>query len=369
MRRSACQYSNGDTAGEKRKGKHFGTALLQLWQPDAESETSTYNKSITEKSDTAMMVCEARDVAAKCGFGPDYLAHMFSSGGYFMNATSIAEDFHKSGMLPFATLRGRSEAQQEQQKAPYRFLDIITFMQVRTCWLDDVVEQFGEDNANGCNNNGSNIIILGAGYDTRAHRLSLPPTAKLFEVDAPGSQHATLSMIHEAKLAQGGLPRQDEVRYVACDFQKESWLERLKESGMSTQVPTMIVWEGVTMYLPAEVVEQTMRTIASAFDAPCAVAFDYVSDIYLEEMKPVMKIMGEPWLFGLQPEDMSSLVRKQGLQVVDHISGAQGLARYMPVRADDSTSVGICGDQKTFMLAANNKFQQCWCACAAQQGL
>merc|ERR1711964_628622 len=85
---------------------------------------------------------------------------------------------------------------------------------------------------------------------------------------------------HVQRLLQEARPPSlDEVHYVACDFLEESWLARLKGSGLQTCLPTLVVWEGVTMYLPQSELEATLRIVA-AFDAPCAVAFDYFSEAY-----------------------------------------------------------------------------------------
>lgn len=63
--------------------------------------------------------------------------------------------------------------------------------QVRTCFLDDVVEQFAESYGDArCN-----IVLLGAGFDMRLHRLPLPGSACLFEVDAAGTQRAKIELL------------------------------------------------------------------------------------------------------------------------------------------------------------------------------
>lgn len=67
------------------------------------------------------------------------------------------------------------------------------------------------------------------------------------------------------------------VTYVECDFLTQSWLDRLVECGLRKTRPTLVVWEGVTMYLTREVVMATLDTVAQRFDAPAAIAFEYYS--------------------------------------------------------------------------------------------
>ena len=48
----------------------------------------------------------------------------------------------------------------------------------RTRFIDDLVIQSTSEDI-------KQYVILGAGYDVRAHRLNLPPHVKIFEVDQP----------------------------------------------------------------------------------------------------------------------------------------------------------------------------------------
>ena len=51
----------------------------------------------------------------------------------------------------------------------------------RTRFIDDLINASAASGA-------EQYVILGAGYDTRAHRLELPPALKIFEVDQPEVQ-------------------------------------------------------------------------------------------------------------------------------------------------------------------------------------
>lgn len=114
------------------------------------------------------------------------------------------------------------------------------------------------------------IVILGAGYDTRAARL---PRAgvQFFEVDHPATQVAKRDKL--ASLA--GYPV-DAATYASCNFEREDPIERLVASGFSTTEPALVVWEGVVPYLTEAAVRATATRLATGLDPRSLVAFDFV---------------------------------------------------------------------------------------------
>merc|ERR1712048_470709 len=198
---------------------------------------------------------------------------------------------------------------------------------------------------------GCNVVLLGAGYDTRFYRLPLGDHAHLFEVDAKGTQDMKLDALRTAAI---DIPNVDRVTYVAVDFQSECWFDRLVDSGMRKGLPTFIVWEGVTYYLPEEVVKATLNIVAKRFDGTAAMFFDYYHPFFVQKNAGAMKGFGEPFLFGIESEDMSRLVTTMGLQEWDHLSVQEVADRCMP-RLPDGSSTGIGARQKYFMLAGNTQ--------------
>ena len=101
------------------------------------------------------------------------------------------------------------------------------------------------------------FVILGAGFDTRPYRFPKDTRVRSFEVDAPKRQAVKREM-----LAKAGIDS-FEVTFVAADFEKEDWLNRLVDSGFDPAKPALFLWEGVRVYLEREAVEDTLRKIAS----------------------------------------------------------------------------------------------------------
>jgi methyltransferase (TIGR00027 family) len=114
------------------------------------------------------------------------------------------------------------------------------------------------------------IVILGAGYDTRAARI---PRAgvRYFEVDHPATQAAKRARIAELP----GYPALA-ARYVTCDFEREDPVTRLCESGFDAREPALVIWEGVVPYLTEAAVRTTATRLATGLEPRSLVAFDFV---------------------------------------------------------------------------------------------
>ena len=304
--------------------------------------------SSTQGSRTARMTADARRTAAALGFGPDYLAKHFVFNTKEMDEVLAEkyEDFKRFGVVPGT---GPSLVEQVKQQ-PCLPMCLITYLQNRTCFLDDTITTFCEQFAEVDHN----IVILGAGFDTRFYRMSLAEKAHKFEVDAPGTQEAKLR-----ELRASGVKLPSDVEYVSCDFSTQSWLKALVDVGCKVKFPTLIIWEGVTQYLKEETVQATLKTVAEELEGPAAIAFDYYSPVLVKMFAANMKRSGEALQFGAEPKDMVKLVQNQGLRVLDHLRNSQcSEERYMPINNSTGAAVGIAGPHEFFLTACNKSFAE-----------
>jgi methyltransferase (TIGR00027 family) len=140
------------------------------------------------------------------------------------------------------------------------------------------------------------VVILGAGYDTRAARL---PRAgvQFFEVDHPATQAAK----REVVASLPGYPV-EAARYVSCDFEHEDPIERLVANGFVVTEPALVIWEGVVMYLTEPAIRATAKRLAS-LDPRSLIAFDFVGkklaqgeklDATAEQTRSFVGELGEP---------------------------------------------------------------------------
>lgn len=175
------------------------------------------------------------------------------------------------------------------------------------------------------------VVILGAGLDTRAYRFAdVVRHKRVFEVDHPG----TAAWKHR-RLARLDLPR-GHVAYVSMDFTTDSLDERLAAAGYDSAGSTFFLWEGVSMYLPEAAVRATLEFVAQARSS--AIVFDYVfasaltdPDRYFGASQYHQEVgrRNEPLRFGVDPSDVADLVADCGLRLAENI-GSDALAEQVP---------------------------------------
>lgn len=165
---------------------------------------------------------------------------------------------------------------------------------VRTAFLDEQVRRHIE---RGCRQ----IVILGAGFDSRAARLSAPDV-RFFEVDTPGTQAEKRERVQRIS----GYP-QLAATYVTCNFESQSFVEQLVGAGFDTTAPAFIIWEGVSYYLSESAVRNTLTRIAEELAPDTVVAFDFLplrivqagSGTGVRESVELVRSVGEPFIFGI----------------------------------------------------------------------
>ena len=142
------------------------------------------------------------------------------------------------------------------------------------------------------------LVILGAGFDTRAYRLA-ETRVRCFEIDTPKTQAFKREMLKKAGVDT------TRVTYVHADFLEEDWFEKLVNAGFEPDKPSFFLWESVTMYLDREAVESTLRKIAGTATGG-VLAFDYFSaeiiearSLFMRYARAVINATGEPWRFGI----------------------------------------------------------------------
>jgi methyltransferase (TIGR00027 family) len=193
---------------------------------------------------------------------------------------------------------------------------------VRTKVIDDAVT-----NAAACVRQ---CVLLGAGYDTRAHRLSALVERRVFEVDQPATQAVKRAVIGRLGLASR------QVTYVPVDFECDDLASKLDTAGFDHAVPALFVWEGVTNYLTGDAVDATLAVIHDLAEAGGLLVVTYVDARALDDpssfpeawrwMKAVARA-GEPWIFGMNPSEVKAFFSSRGFQLRhDNSTREAGLA-------------------------------------------
>ena len=172
------------------------------------------------------------------------------------------------------------------------------------------------------------LVILGAGFDTRAFRLPKTSPVRSFEIDTPKTQTVKRETLERAGIDSSG------VTFVAADFEKEDWLALLVDAGFDTGKPAFFLWEGVVPYLDRDAVEATLRKIGSTAKGS-VVAFDTFTTeplesqaLYWRYARAGTRAAGEPLKFGIDStpplsERVAEFVQSCGLGLVEQLTLGQ----------------------------------------------
>jgi methyltransferase (TIGR00027 family) len=181
------------------------------------------------------------------------------------------------------------------------------------------------------------IVILGAGYDTRAYRMREQlDGVPVIEVDHPAT-----SRDKRARLAKAIDSVPDGVTYLEVDFTHENLLERLGSVGHALSDRTLFVLSGVTPYLTAEAVSELLDQVAAHTSSRTSLLFDYIfEDVLTEPEKyyggpewvPYATKAGEEPRFGIPEEGIEGLLDEHGLRLA-HLETPEATERYLR-RAD-----------------------------------
>jgi methyltransferase (TIGR00027 family) len=174
------------------------------------------------------------------------------------------------------------------------------------------------------------IVILGAGFDTRAYRLDGIGAARVFEIDHPATQAAK-----RRALAGVVEPLPGNVVFVPVDFDRDSLADCLAAAGYDETAQTLFVWQGVIMYLTPEGIDRTLGFIAG--HAGSRLVFDtfYAATLGAGDKRALhafTRALGEEVTFGLAPEAIRPFLAARGFDPVEIVDG-EALRRLYPAAA------------------------------------
>jgi methyltransferase (TIGR00027 family) len=134
------------------------------------------------------------------------------------------------------------------------------------------------------------LVILGAGYDTRAYRMKGLENIRVFEVDHPDTMSFKINKINEifGKLL-------DHVTFISTDLEVDEIGHKLLEGGYDPSLKTLFIMEGLIMYLDYQVVDELLSFIVSNSGKGSAVAFDYgrVDNVDIDEAKSINEFVNQ----------------------------------------------------------------------------
>jgi len=123
------------------------------------------------------------------------------------------------------------------------------------------------------------VVLLGAGLDSRAYRLDWPAGCVIFEID----RDAVLSFKHQVLDALAATPKATRVP-IPIDL-REDWVAALAEADFDPAVPTAWLAEGLLFYLPAAAETQLIDAIDRLSAPGSVLAFEVKLDKDLMEYR------------------------------------------------------------------------------------
>lgn len=159
------------------------------------------------------------------------------------------------------------------------------FSLVRTRFFDD----FLRNQANEI----QQIILLGAGMDTRAYRIDWPSGTHVYEID----QASVLD--EKESLLAGYLPSCFR-HTIRADLTRVQWVDRLIQQGYRSDMASLWLLEGVLYYLTPDEVHHLLTAINTIISAGSWLGADIINSVLLNGNDE----WAEYWHFGCDdPED------------------------------------------------------------------
>lgn len=193
----------------------------------------------------------------------------------------------------------------------------------RTRYIDDLVSPSVAEGF-------TQLVILGAGFDSRAYRLGALQGLSIFDVDHPATQARKKATIHHRLR-----PSPANVTYVPMDFRRNSPHGQLSQHGYDAAAKTVFIWEGTTPYLTADAVDEMLGFVARRSGDGSRIVFDYIFQSVVEgtcqlegarnEFRKMART-SEPLTFGIGKQEIDSFLSTRGFANVKDV-GADFLSR------------------------------------------
>lgn len=215
-------------------------------------------------------------------------------------------------------------------------------MLVRTRFVDEYFRRAVVDGVR-------QIVVLGAGFDTRAYRFPelLKERTTIIEVDYRSTQELKKRRLQSAL---GGIP--PSVRFAEIDFRSDKLQDVLASAGYRSTEKAFFIWEGVSMYLEEAAVRETLHAIAGNAAGGSCIVMDFAEQAMLDVLGKFPHLSqhnyttewGEPWIFGVPDNEEQKFFRECGLEVIEVLScfGRDAAQRYL-TRADGSRFGSVRG--------------------------
>lgn len=176
------------------------------------------------------------------------------------------------------------------------------------------------------------VVILGAGFDCRACRLSGMDQVQVIEVDHPTTLHAKRQRLQHLL---GSIPAH--VYLLAVDLNYQCLEDALSSSPFERCCRSFFLWEGVTNYLSAPAIDATFRGLRQLAEQSL-VLFTYVHKAALTNplsfagtarLYQTLQRSGEVWTFGFEPNEVPDYLADRGFRLLMDVGSVEYRKQYL----------------------------------------
>lgn len=171
------------------------------------------------------------------------------------------------------------------------------------------------------------IVVLGAGFDSRCLRLRKLATVPIYELDR---QSVLAEKQRAYERADVEIPGNRKA--IPIDFLQDTVSEKLLASTFRRAAKNIVLWEGVTNYLSHSAVTSVFSTFADISSAGTSIIFTYIHKSVLEDgfetvglqrLRQRLVRWGEPWTFGFYPEQLPGFLADLGYELTNDLGAAE----------------------------------------------
>lgn len=216
-------------------------------------------------------------------------------------------------------IKNPEEAKFKVEQMEKMFPGLSSSIIARVRYFDDYVMKYIEAGV-------EQLLILGAGYDTRAYRIKELKNIKVFEVNHPNTQSFKIKKIRDIF---GTIPYN--VSYVPLDFEFEELGQKLFENGYNPSKMTLLIMEGLIMYIPKDAVQKIFSFFTANSGTDSSIIFDYYPESVVNgsckqeignNIRNFVIQQGEPLQFGIEEETIQEILSNYGFKHIKNVCGA-----------------------------------------------
>ena len=212
---------------------------------------------------------------------------------------------------------------------------IYEYVIARTKYMDEIVRR-------AIKNEFEQILIFGAGFDSRGIRFIKNDQTEFFELDSPLTQMEKIN-----QLKKRGITVPKSLHFIPIDFNKNPVREKLDQGGFGKHKKCLFILEGLLMYLEKTSVDKTFQII-NEYSAPGSlVVFDYLyssvlrkENKYYGESEIYNKVnkTGEAWTFGIEEGKIGEFLENQNLELLEHYNAEALEEKYFTTQSGEKIS-------------------------------